>query len=770
MRRRHLTRNSSVLAPLPALVVLALSAAPSVHAAGPYYWDNLAGSGFGAAGGIWSSAGNTGIPGWGTDSTAAADPSVSNIITATTDTGENFGSSTAGLASGIVTVDGAVSSGSLVFGSQAGAITISGGTSINLPATATITVNNASDIIGSILAGATTSLTKLGTGTLTLTGTNTFTGQMIVQNGTLSVDTINDAGTASPMGTSGTNTVRTVIGANGQTGTLQYTGASAISNRIWHFLGTGAVVEVTNANTNLTFIGSSNLNGTGTLTKAGPGTLTLKNGSTGYTSGAIVLTGGTLAGSGNNAVFGAGSVTLTLNGGTTLDFIDTTNRNYGKSTTVNGSMTIIAEKSTAGAGVNYTMGTLAIGTSTLTVSGGNVTSGTAGLIFGTTTLSGAPTFNITNPAAGGTTLLTLGAMINNGNTTTLTGNGNFAQTGAAAGVGGFTLDATFSGTATLNQANLYSGATTVNSGTLKLSGTSTNTIASSPTIHIANGAFLDVTGLTGGSLTLATGQTLNGNGTVTGNLNGGTNGIVSPGGASTALLTVSGGANLAAGHLAIDIDDTQSPQCDKLLVSGTLDITTAKLGLTIVGTPTQAAYVIASYGTLSPSGGPFATITGLPSGYMLDYAYGGNQIAIIRMPPYQAWAPAGAAFDADANNDGISNGMAWMFGAASPTTNAGALLPTPHVTGGNLKLHFSRRHDIGAARLYLQYGTNLSIWNPDAPGLELPGVTTHPIPGTTINVDVTGPVSGLDTFDVSLPMTDYAAGRKLFVRWAVTEN
>jgi len=334
------------------------------------------------------------------------------------------------------------------------------------------------------------SLTKAGAGILTLSGNNSFSGQLIVQSGTLSVATMNDLNTAGPMGMSGSNAVRTQLGANGQTGTLQYTGATATCNRIWNIGGTGAVIDVTNATTNLTFDGSSNLNGSGNLTKTGPGTLTLKYGSSGYTNGAIILSEGTLAANGNNQVFGAALVTLTLNGGTTLDLNDTVARSFEKNTTVNGSMTIIAEKSTAGSGVDYTMGTLGIGASTLTVSGGNVTSSTAGLTFGATTLSGAATFNITNPVAGGTTLLTIGALTNAGFTPTLTGNGNFAQTGAASGNGGFTLDATYSGLATLNQANGYIGGTTIGGGTLNFSGFSAE--PSSGPLAIGGGATVNL--------------------------------------------------------------------------------------------------------------------------------------------------------------------------------------------------------------------------------------------------------------------------------------
>ncbi len=73
------------------------------------------------------------------------------------------------------------------------------------------------------------------------------------------------------------------------------------------------------------------------------------------------------------------------------------------------------------------------------------------------------------------------------------------------------------------------------------------------------------------------------------------------------------------------------------------------------------------------------------------------------------------------------------------------------------------------AKLYLQSGTGLSAWNPAAPGLELPSVTPTGVAGTTINVEVSGPVDGIDTFDVFIPATPYSADGKLFARLSATE-
>lgn len=108
-------------------------------------------------------------------------------------------------------------------------------------------------------------------------------------------------------------------------------------------------------------------------------------------------------------------------------------------------------------------------------------SGTAGITFGAVTFTDAPTFHVVNPTAGGTTLLTLGAVTNAGFSATITGNGNVAQSAVMDGAGGLILGvaggATYSGTTTLNRANTYTGETVVNSGTLEIS-TSGGTSAS----------------------------------------------------------------------------------------------------------------------------------------------------------------------------------------------------------------------------------------------------------------------------------------------------
>ena len=142
-------------------------------------------------------------------------------------------------------------------------------------------------------------LTKIGAGTLNLRALNTYTGETVIQTGTLS------------LASSGSIAASSRVVANG---TFNISGITAAGTNIQSLAGSGAVVlgakNLTITNANDMFAGI--IGGTGGLTVSG-GTQTL-SGANNYT-GATTVNGGTLQ-AGAAGAFSAASAYATLAGGT----------------------------------------------------------------------------------------------------------------------------------------------------------------------------------------------------------------------------------------------------------------------------------------------------------------------------------------------------------------------------------------------------------------------------------------------------------------------
>ncbi len=127
---------------------------------------------------------------------------------------------------------------------------------------------------------------------------------------------------------------------------------------------------------------------------------------------------------------------------------------------------------------------------------------------------------------------------------------------------------------------------------------------------------------------------------------------------------------------------------------------------------------------------------------------------------YAAWA-GGAAFDSDANGDGVKNGLAFLLGAANPAEDALAKLPVVTESGGNLVLTFSCLNAAkrGGAVLNLQQSSDLGIadaWLDAA----VPETSGGPVNGVTFSVT---PGSPLNSVVATISSSEAAAG-KLFSR------
>ncbi len=314
------------------VLVVGLLAGGTAQAETYYYDNNTNAAGFGAAGGTWSAPTPGPNPGWSTNGAGTTVPE--SVTTAIADD-LNFGNGATGLAAGTITISGSVDAGNLTFASGSGAITLSGGTSINLGAAATITLNNASDTISSVLAGAATSVTKAGTGQLTLSGVNSFTGQLNIENGTVFTSSINNK---SVNGVLGAGTL-VVLGASGQTGRLAIQVDGGVSSTKDFTLATGGTGEIrfgnigtfqiTNADRSMTLSGT--IGGGGNLVKLGGAALVL-SGSNNY-SGTTIVNEGPLRLSHANALPGGigatgGTSALTINGGSYGAVVALANGNF----------------------------------------------------------------------------------------------------------------------------------------------------------------------------------------------------------------------------------------------------------------------------------------------------------------------------------------------------------------------------------------------------------------------------------------------------------
>jgi autotransporter-associated beta strand protein len=296
--------------------------------------------------------------------------------------------------------------------------------------------------ISGVLSGS-GAIVKSGSGKLTLSNaSNTYTGQLTVQGGTLSVSTINNTSTAGSLG----NNALTVIlgGAGGSTGTLEYTGGNISKNKTFTLAtaGTGAF-QVTTGGTQLTLSGV--IDGAGSLAKTGTGTLIL-SGANSYT-GTTTISEGTLSAVKIAAISASSSIgnaatAVVLGGGTTAGTLRYT-----------------------GAAVTYTRGF------TVNAGGGGITNA-------------------------GTGLLTIGTggIATAGNLTFVTNANGITANSIISGAGGVTMDSGGAGALIMAAANTYAGGTTVTQGTVQMSGA--GTLGASSGSLTVNGGTLDLNGTT----------------------------------------------------------------------------------------------------------------------------------------------------------------------------------------------------------------------------------------------------------------------------------
>ena len=412
---------------------------------------------------------------------------------------------------------------------------------VAMSATRTVNVSANTLTVGGSISGA--GLIKTGSGTLLLSGVNTFAGAAILSAGTLSVGADTNLGSANGLtfdggtlqitGTSLTSYAAGFIGSHAVTLTNGKTVSLDINNAANTFtisqilnqgsggltkLGAGTLV-LTAANTytgttslsagvlqvgnggSTGDLGSSNvvdngslifnrsgaitvsnaISGTGSLTQAGPGTLTLTAANT-Y-SGATTMSAGTLS-VGADSNLGSGNA-LVFDGGA-LQITGVALNNFGLHTpTFNTGKTVGLD--IANAGNIFTVSQI------LNQGGGGLAKLGAGtlVLTGTNTYSGITTVNAGILQIGdGSSTGNLGSG-NVTNNTSLIFNSSGASTVSGVISGNGSLSQIGTGTVTLSGTNSYTGATTMSAGTLSV-GADANLGNANPLIF--NGGTLQVTG------------------------------------------------------------------------------------------------------------------------------------------------------------------------------------------------------------------------------------------------------------------------------------
>jgi autotransporter-associated beta strand protein len=375
------------------------------------------------------------------------------------------------------------------------------------------------------------SLAKLGSGTLTFSNANSYSGGTTLSQGVIQANSNSAFGTGAITNDSGANTARIILG-NGVTIANALTANSVNA-------GTGLGFISVAENTSATYSGPANFNANATAGGhfAGP-----------PTSGLLTISGPVTGGPTNVLLVRLGNVRFSGGG----SYPELQIRANTTSLGANNGVATNAAVDLAGNGSPTTPTALDLNGFTQTLGGlkNFVTPANVAWVTNSAVTLKTLTLNLgtTNFSFGGSIVGPVALALNSGTQT-------LAKSGSSA----------------LNGLFAYTGNTLLNGGTLVLG--SGMTLPNTPVISVGSGAVLNVSA---SGLTLGSAQTLTGNGTVLGNLT--VNGTLIPGG-GIGILTCSNNMNLQPGSTtAMQINkslgtNSQLICAGALTLGGTLTVT-----------------------------------------------------------------------------------------------------------------------------------------------------------------------------------------------------
>ncbi len=234
--------------------------------------------------------------------------------------------------------------------------------------------------------------------------------------------------------------------------------------------------------------------------------------------------------------------------------------------------------------------------------------------------------------------------------------------------------------------------------------------------------------------------------------------------------TYDGDTTVTEGILEIGIASSFANASDIRLTTGSF------LALTVAGTDTVNALFIDGAPQASGKWGRTGSIAALGADHETPLITG-NGLLLVNPgaggAPYQTWATGGELFDADTNNDGVKNGLAWLLGAATPNTNATGLLPSVSQSGGALSMSFNCLPAAarGGATLKVEHSSDLGVLDSWTATTGVVPDATNAVPDNNVTFVVgAGPVGPPALNSVTATISaSAAAGGKLFGRLKAIE-